>query len=74
MQHFGAAQLTDRLRSSPYYEPDHAKADFFWIPHQMPFRSYNWTETVYGYIRQTWPYLNASIAAGQTRHFITVRR
>jgi len=29
-QHFGAAQLTDRLRRSEYFEPDHTKADLFW--------------------------------------------
>jgi hypothetical protein len=95
--------LLDRLKRSPYYEPDHTKADLFWIPHQasmpragdesqrvdtggsvfwarshalfapqMPFRGHNWTTEAYGLIRSQWPYLNRSIEANQTRHFITL--
>ncbi len=70
--HFGALRLTDRLRASVYFEPDASKADFFWIPHEMPFRSHNWTSEAYQLIRNNWPYLNASILVGQTRHFITL--
>ncbi len=84
--------LHDRLLQSPYYEPDHTRADIFWIPHQarglpratqplvltqartraqMPFHNVNWAPQAYEYIRSRWPYLNRSIAARQTRHFIT---
>jgi len=38
----------------------------------MPFRNTSWAPAVYDYIRTLWPYLNRSIAAGQTRHFITL--
>jgi len=34
-QHFGASVLFERLRQSQYYEPDHSKADLFWIHHQV---------------------------------------
>jgi hypothetical protein len=36
----------------------------------MPFASFGWAKEAYAYIRATWPYVNQSIAAGQTRHFI----
>lgn len=38
----------------------------------MPFKTLDWPAQVFGYIRNHWPYLNRSIAAGQTRHFITL--
>jgi hypothetical protein len=37
----------------------------------MPFKSNGWAPEAYAYIRTHWPYMNRSIAAGQTRHFIT---
>ena len=37
----------------------------------MPFPSTAWAPEAYNYIRSNWPYMNRSIAAGQTRHFIT---
>lgn len=39
---------------------------------QMPFRGHNWTTEAYGLIRSQWPYLNRSIEANQTRHYITL--
>lgn len=38
----------------------------------MPFKNYTWAPEAYEYIRTHWPYLNRSIAANQTRHFITL--
>ena len=37
----------------------------------MPFAAHNWTDQAYDLIRTKWPYLNRSIIASQTRHFIT---
>ena len=37
----------------------------------MPYKSTAWAPEAWEYIRAHWPYLNRSIAAGQTRHFIT---
>jgi len=78
--HWGCRHLEPRLRASAYYEPDHRKADFFWIPHRMPFHldapdrekaAGGWAREAYALIASTWPYLNRSIAARQVRHFIT---
>ena len=37
----------------------------------MPYLTNEWAPEAWAYILTHWPYLNRSIAAGQTRHFIT---
>jgi len=68
--HWDCQRLTPLLLSSPYYEPDPEKADLFYVDHLMPFASPDQAAAMWAYIQATWPYVNRSIVAGQTRHFI----
>lgn len=68
--HIGCGLLTRRIKESEYYEKDHTKAEMFLVDHGMPFLNSNVAPAIYEYIRQTWPYINMSIALKQTRHFV----
>ncbi|KAK3254120.1 hypothetical protein CYMTET_36654, partial [Cymbomonas tetramitiformis] len=68
--HFGCGPLERRLRASEYVTEDPNQADYYWIPHQMPFKNQTVLLEMFAYIKTTWPYWNNS--GSQARHILTL--
>lgn len=68
--HFGCGLLERRLRASEYVTEDPNQADYYWIPHQMPFKDQTVLLEMFAYIKTTWPYWN--ISGSQARHILTL--
>ena len=48
------------------------RADFPTAPRQQPFKSQSVTEAIYATVASRWPYWNATVAAKQSRHLMTL--
>ena len=48
------------------------RADFPTAPRQQPFKSQSVTEEIYATVASRWPYWNATVAAKQSRHLMTL--